>query len=370
MINIFDITAFGAVGDGAVDCTAAIQSALDAAGEVRGCVVIPPGNYLCGHVTVPPQVRVEGKAAWSFHDNGLSNLILIDDEQPCLLDITGAIGCTISGVCLDGRQLGQDIHGIMLENESFGFFRGANEDTPTIEDCRVTRFSGNAVHLECAWCFSLRRNMLHGSGGHGVSLSGCDGFISENWFTGNKGAGFFVDCIGSALTFTGNRVEWNRMAGLYLAGAESVQVTGNYFDRTGGPAIDMNNDEGMMSESITITGNLFKRSGAGDVRFDIAPEDPQQSCHVRMERCVNVTLSGNTCRVGQGDGTSGGLQSPDYGFVMRHLRGAVITGNAMHCGAMKETILDLGEHEGDVLAAQNIGQASNDTDNWQPKLDQ
>ena len=48
MTNIFDITAFGAVGDGVTDNTAAIQSALDAAAECRGVVQVPPGNYMTG----------------------------------------------------------------------------------------------------------------------------------------------------------------------------------------------------------------------------------------------------------------------------------------------------------------------------------
>lgn len=46
MKNVFVITDFGAVGDGKTDCTAAIQSALDAAAGVSGKVVVPPGVYI------------------------------------------------------------------------------------------------------------------------------------------------------------------------------------------------------------------------------------------------------------------------------------------------------------------------------------
>ena len=59
MFNTFDITDFGAVADGRTDCTAAIQKALNAAGKVKGTVVIPPARFLCGYVKVPAYVTVK-----------------------------------------------------------------------------------------------------------------------------------------------------------------------------------------------------------------------------------------------------------------------------------------------------------------------
>lgn len=46
--NIFDITNYGAVGDGTTLNTVAIQKTLDAAGEKGGTVVVPPGTYMSG----------------------------------------------------------------------------------------------------------------------------------------------------------------------------------------------------------------------------------------------------------------------------------------------------------------------------------
>ena len=60
MINEFDISSFGAVGDGKTDCTAAIQAALDAAAQVEGCVRVPSGAFLCGELRVPAAVTLEG----------------------------------------------------------------------------------------------------------------------------------------------------------------------------------------------------------------------------------------------------------------------------------------------------------------------
>jgi polygalacturonase len=46
---VYNVTAFGAVGDGKTLCTAAIQSAIDACAKAGGgAVVVPPGVYLTG----------------------------------------------------------------------------------------------------------------------------------------------------------------------------------------------------------------------------------------------------------------------------------------------------------------------------------
>lgn len=46
---VFNVTAFGAVGDGKTLCTAAIQSAIDACSKIGGgAVIVPPGVFLTG----------------------------------------------------------------------------------------------------------------------------------------------------------------------------------------------------------------------------------------------------------------------------------------------------------------------------------
>jgi hypothetical protein len=50
-------------------------------------------------------------------------------------------------------------------------------NTPTIDDCRIGHFTGNGVHLEHIWCFSLRHSMLHNNRGTGHYIDGWDAFI-------------------------------------------------------------------------------------------------------------------------------------------------------------------------------------------------
>lgn len=59
--GVHSIANFGAVGDGKTDDTAAIQSALNAAGLTGGIVFVPTGNYLVkGHLVVHANVTLEG----------------------------------------------------------------------------------------------------------------------------------------------------------------------------------------------------------------------------------------------------------------------------------------------------------------------
>jgi len=59
--GLFNVTDFGAIGDGQSDCTVAIQKAIDAARQKGGVVVIPAGRWLCkGHLELKSGVHLAG----------------------------------------------------------------------------------------------------------------------------------------------------------------------------------------------------------------------------------------------------------------------------------------------------------------------
>ncbi|WP_321473990.1 glycoside hydrolase family 28 protein [uncultured Paludibaculum sp.] len=68
----FDVTAFGATGNGQTKDTAAVQKAIDACTEARGGVAyLPPGDYLCGTLVLKSHVTLfleAGATIWGSKD--------------------------------------------------------------------------------------------------------------------------------------------------------------------------------------------------------------------------------------------------------------------------------------------------------------
>lgn len=361
MNGIYDITDYGAIGDGRTDCTLSIQKAIDKAGKEPGgaAVLIPPGVYLASTIHMLPHVHVCGYHSWSIRHNGCSVIKLNDDIADCLIDITGAIGCVIAGICLEGDNLGKKSHGILYYSDLIN----KEEDTFTLEDCHISNFSGDGMHIHYACCFSVRHSQIFNNAGDGIYLNGWDGFLLDNMFSGNKGWGIRCASDGfnnAAMTVTGNRVEWNRKGGFLLQNAKLWSITGNYFDRSGGPAIHI--AEGLTPEqqgdsrwvklpcnSLTITGNIFNRSGAD---FDKNMEEMNKA-HIRMHECYNVTVVGNTMQVGMDDGVMQGQASPKYGIIVDRLKGCVISSNVLYNGAVDMGIKDLEGHSDQVFIEKN-----------------
>ena len=355
MQNVFDITDFGAVGDGKTDCTYAVQSALDEASKCSGKVVVPPGKYMVGYLKVHGRgVSIVGTSAWSFkiHGDNSSIFVLNDNSVKCMLDITGAIGCNISGMCFYGNYLGENIHGIYSYWDTYN--GGGEEDTPSIDNCRVGTFSGNGVHFEHIWCFSVRHSMLHRNKGSGLFVDGWDGFILDNWFSGNLGYGFSSGETLASITCTGNRVEWNRKGGFKFPFGDSYNITGNFFDRSFGPALFIGCDKERSGDIITITGNIFRRSGA--LEDGKTFEDKFLSSHVILKNLENTVMIGNTMRVGRNDGGSG-ILSPDYAIIVDNCKYSIVKDNTFERGALKELLVLRGDNSTCEISS-NIGNLS------------
>ena len=358
MEKVYNILDFGAVGDGKTDCTKAVQAAIDAA-DNQSKIIVPPGTYMVGRIHLRGQCKsLVGSSSWSFRSDGASVFKLNTADTDCMIDITGGFGCAIRGMCLCGEQLGENIHGVKLYWDKYN--GGSEEDTPTIDDCRIGNFTGDGLHFEHVWCFSVRHSMLHRNKGAGLFIDGWDGFIIDNWFTGNTNAGIMGGNVVASITCTGNRVEWNHRGGFVIPFGDSYNITGNFFDRSFGPALELGGEGGGKKiDLVTVTGNIFRRSGAR------APEDqhanPDWSSHLIMRGCNDTTVVGNTMRVGRNDG-GGGVLSPNYSFIITDCKDCVVKDNTMARGSLVENVVLRGDNSTCVIK-NNIGELANEDTN-------
>ena len=191
--------------------------------------------------------------------------------------------------------------------------------------------------------------MLHRNGGAGLYIEGWDGFIIDNWFTANAKGGMLADSVAASLTLTGNRVEWNSTAGFKLVNGCAVNITGNYFDRTFGPALWFGDKNGAKFSDVTVSSNFFYRGGCPD-RNDFT--DEYHGSHILFDGATNITLTGNSFRIGENDG-GGGTKSPEYGIVVRNSDVIVATSNVLKNGYLREKIV--WDNVGDCVFENNLG---------------
>ena len=362
MFNVFDVTEYGAVADGLTDSTVAFQRAIDKAGEVKGAVVVPPGIYVCSTLYLRPSVCLMGFSGWGYRETGGSVIKLKDENKECLIDMSGAFGARVKDLQLLGNHcIGHNIHGVYVKwedqvsrlnddpvREDNVLFEdcqiGFREDSITVENCHIKNFSGDAVHLEKIWAFTVKDSMIIANKGNAVYINGWDGWITDCIMHTNHGAGVYTDTVCAAVTMTGNRIEWNRNGGINLVNASVLNITGNYFDRSYGPAISL---RGERTEcfNITATGNIFNRSGKYKESFE---ENKYENSHLYFDNCRDLAITGNTFLTGKDDFGEGGY-SPDYSIVHKKLSSSVIAGNTMSQGSYVAKLVDLGESKGNCI---------------------
>jgi len=221
------------------------------------------------------------------------------------------------------------------------------------ERCRIGDFTGDGIHLDRKWVFTIRHCQIARNKGNGLAYRCWDGWILDSWFSNNGQAGISTFGENASVTMTGNRIEWNKRYGILIKGGTHYNITGNYIDRSSGPglAIIPDKERGTNSWAFTVTGNIFYRSGAPHG----GPfADQYQSCHLRLEEVDGIACSCNSFDVGKDDGGKGDY-SPDYGIVIRALSNSIIKDNVLNLGAQKQLIVDLGEHGKEFIIKDNVG---------------
>ena len=228
-----DVRDFNAVGDGKTDSTASIQKALDKAAKTNGTVFIPEGVFVCSTLKLPAlrgHLRQSHLGIWQRI--GVLFCDLGDSVGPCLPGRNGGLWFPDQWI-MPGRRGSRQGHPRHPGGQARLRRQGC---TIFFENCRISHFSGDGLHLSRIWVFSIRHCIIAYNKGCGFRFRGWDGFVIDNWFSGNGVAGIGAYEENAACTFTANRIEWNPHGMLFKAG-HGYNITGNYFDRTSGPGL-------------------------------------------------------------------------------------------------------------------------------------
>ncbi len=124
---------FGAMGDGMADDTAAIQKAIDQAGETGGTLHFPPGTYVVTSVGLRPGVRYlgygatilrppnQGKWVRTFNAAKVGYLYHGEEDSPVL---------TIEGLSFDGNRAAQGEYRKYQLEQAHLIFLSAGRESP------------------------------------------------------------------------------------------------------------------------------------------------------------------------------------------------------------------------------------------------
>ena len=342
--TVFNVKEFGAKGDGTTPDSDAIQKALDEAGKVQGTAYFPSGNYKCHDLKVHPYTTVLAVPQWAYGPGQGAILTIDSEDADCVLDISQGFGCHIRGVTLRGTRNAKKIQHGIFQNHPSEFSK--RENSPIIDEVSVNGFSGHGMYLLRIWVFIIRHSIFMSNGGHGVCIYGWDGFVHDNQFANNGKSGFGSEQEGSMVMFTANRVEWNKEYGLHLERSYAWNVTGNNFDHNWGAGIHINR----VSNS-TFTGNVFRRNGNDATKL---MEGEDESCHMIIQGCRGISVTGNTGGAGRDD-RGQGAPKPNYAFWMKDNNCSTIVANAFSRGYLKGLTVDKGGNVNDFVFQFNVG---------------
>lgn len=153
----FNVRQFGAKGDGQTKDTAAIQSAMDAAGVAGGTVYVPPGKYLCGTVRFKSHVTV-------FLDAGATLIFSPDRDDFDPLEK------------LDFKPPDDD----ETSDFHYALLRGQNVEhvgvvgPGTIDGNRTKRKGPKPIAFKSCRHIAVRDVTIQNSPNYNISLLGCD----------------------------------------------------------------------------------------------------------------------------------------------------------------------------------------------------
>lgn len=334
--QVFNVKAYGAVGDGSTDDTAAIQSAITAASATGGTIFFPPGVFVLpslltcrslnnisfqgsGKSTIlrsaipvsfpprnggPTMLGFFSCANFSIRDITFDNNNIVTALRSCMVSVSGSTNFTVSNCAFINAK-----HFILSIQSSSRFRVKDNYFNCTELDGKV--FTGAIMLFDNTSQTSdgeIVNNEIIGaqSGGRGVNIVWSHNRITNfgygaGIFSGHDGVGFGTH----NWTITGNSITGGQPArdanGFYPKGIEvyapGTKIIGNTCYNNSGSGIVFGGRNSVVANNSCFDNGLPDNKAVGIAAVYVPPHiDPS-----------NSIIKGNTCK-----NIKGGFQH--YGF--------------------------------------------------------
>jgi parallel beta-helix repeat protein len=335
IVNVMD---YGAVGDGTTDDTAAIQSALNAAGTMGGAIVYLPGlTFYCANtLSVPSNTWVRGaglSAVLKGPVGARAGIVIAGVHCYAALGSIGTTGVRISDLTVDNQANGTLANGIVMGGT------GATTNDFVVERCQCL---GYDAHEYMIWSVGatqgkIRDNIIIGNAAAGSSndeegievyggqdieccgntIIGCAArgisiaestadstttlnqiWVHHNYISaGVWGIYFTIQTAGRDFHFSDNIILNQQNSS---AGSNAVGITCAALSTTtiSGLVIRGNIIRGVQGQGITLNGSASGLTAEGTVVADNVIEDMTSGspCGILEEHWPGVTCEGNVVK--------------------------------------------------------------------------
>lgn len=337
-LQVIDVRAHGAIGDGVADDRAAIQSALNEVSSnsrTPNVVHFPAGDYAVSGPLVPKPNTL----MWGTHTTD----VVGDYDPPSQCRITvrsnfsgtalimpgsDITGLTIRNLALVGRGIGTGIAGIRFPSTA------PSEQATTLEDVTISAFSGDGIAGRIS-VLSMIQCMVVRNKGWGINGSGrwTDGHITGCYFSFNEtGNLLFGPSVSGLIEVANTRVERaggdpvavgtpvNPSApGIRITGGASLRFTNVTTDANMGHGVEIVHDAtspAYQPNHIQFANCAFTRDGTGNQQSASAAAGVKVAGNGPNGQAVQSVLFVN-CSVSAGraddDNPNLGIMGPKYG---------------------------------------------------------
>jgi hypothetical protein len=271
---VYNVKAYGAVGDGVADDTAEIAATVTAC-PVGGVVFIPAGDYLLSSpITINKSINLVGTGRTTIlHQSADENLIelgtvstvhFIRVEKMFLTSAATTAGKSLiyigyrasrnvfSDLLLFGGYYGIYCHGAML-NRYYNIT--TDSDASAFAACSANQ---TWIYLEASGAFRPNNNLFYGTrlvgGVRGLHMSGsnseCGIAIFGGEFEGLSSGGVLIENVGQYVIIEGTHHEGGVDSGIQIVGCATVDIRQIYH----GFVIDIDNSTGIVISGGYVNG--------------------------------------------------------------------------------------------------------------------